>query len=94
MSVFEKVTDAAEQIGAWMQYQEEQEGFVTPFYLVAISRNGTMMYFRYDEDGTGMVQPAEIAKYVVGGGFDLPMHLMLTDAQGKCSHLGFGRKAH
>jgi len=41
----------------------------------------------------GEMASPKIARHVVGGGFDLPMHLMLTDAQGKCSHLGFGRKA-
>lgn len=83
-----------EELGKWIQHQVEEDGFKTPLHLVTVGRNGAMMFFRYDDDGSGALEATDLASHIEAPGFEFPLHLMLTDCTGRCAHLGFERDSH
>jgi len=66
-----------------------QEGFVLPFFVTCIGRNGSMMCGRYDAiDATGLDFIFE-ASHVEEEAFPPPIYMLVVDQRGEARHVRY-----
>jgi len=63
-----------------------QDGFVLPFFVTCIGRNGSMICGRYDDiDATGLDFIFE-ASHIEDEAFPPPIHMLVVDQRGEARH--------
>jgi hypothetical protein len=64
-----------------------QDGFVLPFFVTCIGRNGSMICGRYDDiEATGLDFIFE-ASHIEGETFLVPIHMLVVDQRGEARHV-------